>query len=646
MQRDFHFYATYYAARLAGFGLQDATEIAFAAEYIDHAGGMSGSSLLLPNKKEINTGGITYFFQGLNTCNGTIALTQTGNQTPNDLHKQVWAIFHFPPGNFISRYASNRPKTQFKINEMKTAGQDIKLGEINLTNTDGYHKIRAFRGHFANPSDAKLSMKFEPFDDKARKHLPMINRPHSPTAIRTIEAAAQDFRSYQSRDLPNKLALYRIGVAIHVYSDTWAHQDHLGAADAEFNKVEYFKKYHKGYWNGLEYSSGTVADKTSLSPWGGTTKAAKLTFAGNEETPWLGHGPMGSWPDFPWACYDWRPKWSSEIIHRNNPNEYLNAFANLIKAMKWIRKGGEGEMYTPATHFEDIQPIIGSAALSAFKNVINSMQTLKDEKPDNRAKLWIAEFKGLTDSNNVPLGLPAEYLRAEFEEWVAPRKHRWFSKNEDVKEEKKMKSRGDTIKGKLIGKIAGEYLGDDYIPQKKEDWDSFFYMRRKFLKAEKESYESADDFIRSDYFAFHQAAKDHFRAMRTCFRDEGFALLANDNIIKEALINDLDFLSLYSIWNNNSYSWINSSYSSLFREIEYAFVSAISKASNEEEQMLLGVIKEGILVEMKDDSKKGKKLLSESLDTGLISEMNDSIKQTFRNLLNYWDNPRDFAKSK
>ncbi|MFY0574397.1 DUF6765 family protein [Cystobacter fuscus] len=97
MDQDFHYYGTFYAARVAGFSKDDASLIGKCANYIDflseenYAGYWQLVKETAKSSSYNNVARLEYprytFQQGLFS-------TTTG---PED---GLWASFHFPPGNY------------------------------------------------------------------------------------------------------------------------------------------------------------------------------------------------------------------------------------------------------------------------------------------------------------------------------------------------------------------------------------------------------------------------------------------------------------------------------------------------------------------------------------------------------------------
>ena len=87
INRDFHYYGTYTAARLAGFDRDDATIIAHSAQYVDDS---TRDRILDPEELSRLSTGTNISFHG-----------ERSDHEPADIElRRVWVPFHFLPGNF------------------------------------------------------------------------------------------------------------------------------------------------------------------------------------------------------------------------------------------------------------------------------------------------------------------------------------------------------------------------------------------------------------------------------------------------------------------------------------------------------------------------------------------------------------------
>lgn len=446
MQKDFHFEATYYAARIAGFDIDEAYKIGWAAQYIDDATDVSTKTVQLPGKK-------TYAFTNILTANtipGGVGLTMR-----DDKHRQIWALYHFLPGNYRSYGKRARPE----------------------------HILRTFRGvkvpeageaFSAKTVDNEAALTTLQEDQLTREHFPMITRPYSDLVLAMMEDTTATYAALAKESA--NLALHFLGIRMHVFADTWAHQDHIGSPDRRMNRVESFKWYRgKGKWN--DDLTFTPGGKLETDNPGGSQGLA--THKRNNNA-WLGHGPMGSWPDMPWAVYEWQPRYNKDQTPflRNNPEQYLQAFTNLVHAMKCVRAG---DVWTPKYTATHIRGVLSTSDLDKFKRAILRMQglTTKTKNKENR----------LIDEQR------AEVWKDVFEDYGKP--------------------------------VYNAGMADGFL---------------KLLEKEKKY--PAESFIHSTYFSFHHGAKVHYRFMRNELRSQGLRVIFNNIAREEGMIDDLEVIRL------------------------------------------------------------------------------------------------------
>lgn len=111
-------------------------------------------------------------------------------------------------------------------------------------------------------------------------------------------------------------ALHRLGIALHVYADTWAHQGFSGISHAH-NEVR-----------DVRGPDG----KTDHS----LVERLKGSFIG-EALP-LGHGPALSYPDRPWLVWSYT-NGLGRRVERDNPAIYLDAADHMLQALRRYRAG-------------------------------------------------------------------------------------------------------------------------------------------------------------------------------------------------------------------------------------------------------------------------------------------------------------------
>jgi len=132
----------------------------------------------------------------------------------------------------------------------------------------------------------------------------LVCLPESPIAKDMVKAAILD------QDKPYKL--HRLGITMHVYADTWAHQEFAGVKH-EINNVDHI----------IEIGSSDVF-KDGL---------VNLII---RMTPELGHGRAYIFPDMPFLAWEYVNGHGKKII-RNNTDIFCEAADALCKVMKRYR---------------------------------------------------------------------------------------------------------------------------------------------------------------------------------------------------------------------------------------------------------------------------------------------------------------------
>jgi hypothetical protein len=243
MQIDFHHGVTYVVARLAGLGHDDASTVAYSAQYVDDA---TNSGFI-----KFNNGAL------FNRMSSAHKMLDYRNFKELANH-HVWIPFHFLPAN------CGMP-----------AGQEPQ-GE---------------------------------FIDR------LICRPNSLVAQQMVRGCIQDKQA--------PYGLHRLGITLHVYADTWAHQGFAGV-NHRINEV----------------SNVTDAE-------GKPDRSMMKRLAGyfmSEALP-LGHGGALSYPDKPFLKWAYTNGKGERVI-RNNPKDFLEAADHLYQA---IRRYQLGDADAPVT---------------------------------------------------------------------------------------------------------------------------------------------------------------------------------------------------------------------------------------------------------------------------------------------------------
>ena len=136
----------------------------------------------------------------------------------------------------------------------------------------------------------------------------LIARPNSPVARDMLRATCADGRG--------PWALHRLGIAMHTYADTWAHQGFAGVA--------HVVNHAKDVTDDGGKPDDRLLDKLK-------------SFFLNDALP-LGHGTVLSNPDKPWMRWAYTDGLGRRI-ERDNPRDFLDAADHMVRAMRGFRQG-------------------------------------------------------------------------------------------------------------------------------------------------------------------------------------------------------------------------------------------------------------------------------------------------------------------
>lgn len=255
MNPDFHYYATYCAAILAGYSHDESQEIAYSDQFVDLC-----SATLLSKLKAPRAAATTQLQLELMEADTDISGLQ-------DITR-IWSSFHFLPKD-LNAEPPKRCSTQYR------------------------NKYRLICG------------------------------PNGELVKNTVELAKN--KSMQS-----------VGVAMHVLSDTWAHQHFAGTPSLVINNTNYWfyeifpddseKQLH------FRHSASTPDDLDK------SLYTASIYVSDEKSIMNLGHGRAGHLPDYSFIRYKYLPAWGGyEEIVKDNPSDYKDAFCQMITAMKYLR---------------------------------------------------------------------------------------------------------------------------------------------------------------------------------------------------------------------------------------------------------------------------------------------------------------------
>ena len=277
MQIDFHYYAAYCAARLAGFDHGESLAICTASQYVD----CCTKTNLKKMKAPLAAATTQTQMEMMEVRPGLLSLQDI---------TRIWASFHFLPGDL---YARKQGCSRQYLNKYRLVCQ---------------------------PNSALLKDTLE----QAKK-------------IGTLQA---------------------FGLAMHVLADTWAHRYFAGTPSMVINNITaYFYEARitdgKEEWKKVDFRH-SVSGLDDLE----TGKYTNTLMQFNEWSVMnLGHGRVGHLPDYSFIKYRYLPAWGDyEEVVKDNPAEYLSAFAQMVYALKWLREG-TGKFQTETYDWDAVAPI-------------------------------------------------------------------------------------------------------------------------------------------------------------------------------------------------------------------------------------------------------------------------------------------------
>ncbi len=159
----------------------------------------------------------------------------------------------------------------------------------------------------------------------------LICRPGSPVAREMLKAIGE----HQEKPY----GLHLMGIAMHVYADTFAHQGFAGVIH-DVNKVEDIESN--------ENVSLLDRVKDKLANWGVSNTSP------------LGHGSALSFPDRPYVKWSYKNGLGEEV-ERNNTEIFLDASNAMFKAISCFRQGDKSMNV-------DAQPDLSAEQLQKLKN--------------------------------------------------------------------------------------------------------------------------------------------------------------------------------------------------------------------------------------------------------------------------------------
>jgi len=329
MNPDFHYYATYCAAYLAGYSHEEAQVIACSDQFVDLC-----SATLLTKLKAPQAAATTQLQLELMDARTDIIGLQ-------DITR-IWASFHFLP-----------------------------------------------RDLYAEPPK-RCSKRY-------RNKYRLICGPNGALVKSTVELAKDK-------------GLQAVGVAMHVLADTWAHQHFAGTPSLVINNTNYW--FYELFPDGTKKKLSFRHSASTPDDPGNSLYTASIYVSDENSIMNLGHGRAGHLPDYCFIRYQYLPAWGNyEAIVKDNPDDYMHAFCQMITAMKYLR--GAADAFECGQYDE--------AAIAEIKDQIEAI--LHKRQPDT-SEDWKALGEKLSGQTIEPFDL--ERIQEEYRSAAAKDKDSTF----------------------------------------------------------------------------------------------------------------------------------------------------------------------------------------------------------------------------
>ncbi|SCY14826.1 DUF6765 family protein [Desulfoluna spongiiphila] len=279
MNIDFHYYATYTAARIAGYSFTEAQTIAHAAQYVDE----SDHALLQDEAGQPHIGDFDMVPTVQTNAEMVKYNTIAWSGTHLDETLSVWIPFHFLPGNY---------------------------GHGHTVDYTGPMEDHGWTNHWV-------------FNRESEQKFKLICLPNSlllgEMINNVVEAHADN--------------LQMLGLRMHILCDTWAHCYYAGIPAWFMNNAgETVMDIHP---DGSEHEVAW----TRVWPLGDlfNPEIATPALPAYNSYAYQGHGRMGHLPDYPYMRYRYQPQWSGEPIIKDNRDFFMKAFKQMVQAMTCVR---------------------------------------------------------------------------------------------------------------------------------------------------------------------------------------------------------------------------------------------------------------------------------------------------------------------
>jgi hypothetical protein len=350
MNIDFHYYATYLAARIAEYTKEEAQIIAYAAQYVDESTEDMVDMELLPDLKKSTP--TTESILTLVKRNADLLYEDREIQES----EKIWTCFHFLPGNIHP----NDPLKEYRGS--KNYGKTV-------------------------------------YGDKEKRAFSLMCQPNSVLCEKMINNISQ----YNQE--PYFLEL--LGICMHILADTWSHCYFAGTPSWWINEGP--KEVYDSSGDIIKFSIIPSYDETSTvnELFSDNYLFATPPMLDFRSFTYLGHGRMGGIPDVPFMRYRYQPQWNDKEVFKDNPSDFMLAFRQMVYAMICAKTNSSFKSNKYARlndNLEDtLKEVFGkqdyeaSKAAKTWNPVIRQLYPDDDDLPDFNKDLWkskAVEVKG------------------------------------------------------------------------------------------------------------------------------------------------------------------------------------------------------------------------------------------------------------